>query len=153
MTYNASDPPAQSKTQTLSMLMNQSLIMLPKEKMKPRYYDERVGWFSVGQIDYSSDALKSDQKRLIRRWKLVPKDIEAYKRGELVEPVKPIVYYLDPATPMKFRSYMKEGIELWQKAFEAAGEFITWMRWKGEVGVYGCRVGADYARRLEAMPA
>ena len=121
MTYNASDPPAQSKTQTLSMLMNQSLIMLPKEKMKPRYYDERVGWFSVGQIDYSSDALKSDQKRLIRRWKLVPKDIEAYKRGELVEPVKPIVYYLDPATPLKWRPYFRQGIEDWNACFETAG--------------------------------
>ena len=58
---------------------------------------------------------------MITKWRLEPKDPEAYARGELVEPVKPIVYYLDPATPEKFRSYMKEGIELWQKAFEAAG--------------------------------
>ena len=121
VTYNASDPPAQSKTQTLSMLMNQSLILLPREQMMPRYYDERVGWFTVRQYDYSSDALKSDQKRLIRRWRLVPKDIEAYRRGELVEPVKPIVYYLDPATPLKWRSYFRQGIEDWNECFETAG--------------------------------
>lgn len=120
-TYVAAEPPSNSGTETISVQMNQSMILLPQEPMQPRYFDERVGWFTLSQYDYSSEELKADEKTYIRRWKLIPKDIEAYKRGELVEPVKPIVYYLDPATPMKFRSYMKEGIELWQKAFEAAG--------------------------------
>ncbi len=120
-TYNAGKPPVNTGDETISVQMNQSMILLPKTPMQPRLFDERVGWFTLSQYDYSSEALKSDKKTYLRRWKLVPKDIEAYKRGELVEPVKPIVYYLDPATPMKFRSYMKEGIELWQKAFEAAG--------------------------------
>lgn len=120
-TYNASSPPTNRKTETISLLMNQSLILLPEEKMQQRYSDERVGWFSMRQIDYSSDALKSDMKNYIRRWKLVPKDIEAYKRGELVEPIKPIVYYLDPGTPMKWRPYFKQGIEDWNACFETAG--------------------------------
>ncbi|MCT4629637.1 zinc-dependent metalloprotease [Winogradskyella sp.] len=120
-TYNAAEPPSNYSAQTISVQINQSMILLPEEPMQPRYFDERVGWFTLSQYDYGSDKLKADEKTYIRRWKLIPKDIEAYKRGELVEPIKPIVYYLDPATPMKFRSYMKEGIELWQKAFEAAG--------------------------------
>ncbi|MFK7833128.1 MAG: zinc-dependent metalloprotease [Winogradskyella sp.] len=120
-TYNASNPPVYTGDETISVQMNQSMILLPKVPMQPRLFDERVGWFTLSQYDYSSEALKADEKTYIRRWKLIPKDIEAYNRGELVEPIKPIVYYLDPATPMKFRSYMKEGIELWQKAFEAAG--------------------------------
>ena len=120
-TYNATKPPVNSSAQTISVQMNQSMILLPKDKMQPRFFDERVGWFTLSKYDYSSEELKADQKTYIRRWRLVPKDIAAYNRGELVEPVKPIVYYLDPATPEKFRSYMKEGVELWQKAFEAAG--------------------------------
>jgi len=120
-TYNASNPPVNTGDETISIQMNQSMILLPETPMQPRLYDDRVGWFTLSKYDYSSEELKSDRKTYLRRWKLIPKDIEAYNRGELVEPVKPIVYYLDPATPMKFRSYMKEGIELWQKAFEAAG--------------------------------
>ncbi|MDC0009459.1 zinc-dependent metalloprotease [Winogradskyella sp.] len=120
-TYNAAEPPVNTGDETISVQVNQSMILLPKVPMQPRLFDERVGWFTLSQYDYGSEALKADEKTYLRRWKLIPKDIEAYKRGELVEPVKPIIYYLDPATPQKFRSYMKEGIELWQKAFEAAG--------------------------------
>lgn len=121
MTYNASEPPSKSKTETLTMLMNQSMILLPREPMQSRIFDERIGWFSIRKFDYSSEKLKSDEKRFIRRWRLVPKDIEAYKRGELVEPVKPIVYYLDPATPKKWRPYFRQGIEDWNECFETAG--------------------------------
>ena len=87
----------------------------------PRLFDRRVGWFTVSQVDYGSEALKADEKRYLKRWRLVPKDKEAYARGELVEPVEPIVYYLDPATPEKFRPYFIQGIEDWQEAFEVAG--------------------------------
>ncbi len=120
-TYNAAEPPVNTGDETISVQMNQSMILLPKEPMQSRYFDERVGWFTLSKYDYGSNELKADRKTYLRRWKLIPNDIEAYNRGELVEPIKPIVYYLDPATPEKFRSYMKEGIELWQKAFEAAG--------------------------------
>ncbi len=121
MTYNASEPPSTQSAETISLQMNQSMILLPEEPMQPRFADERVGWFTFSQVDYGSDKLKADEKTYIRRWKLEPKDPEAYARGELVEPIKPIVYYLDPATPEKLRKYMKEGIELWQKPFETAG--------------------------------
>ncbi len=121
MTYKSTAPPTNSKSETVSMQMNQSMILLPKDPMTPRIYDERVGWFTVSQYNYSSEALKSDQKKYIRRWRLEPKDPAAYARGELVEPVKPIVYYLDPATPKKWRPYFIQGIEDWQTAFEAAG--------------------------------
>ncbi|TDB67574.1 DUF5117 domain-containing protein [Arundinibacter roseus] len=120
-TYDAAEPPTNSATGTLSILMNQSMVLLPKVPMQPRINDYRVGYFTIRQLDYGSEALKADEKTYIRRWQLVPKDIAAYKRGELVEPIKPIVYYLDPATPEKLRPYIKAGVEQWQEAFETAG--------------------------------
>ncbi|MBD3615982.1 MAG: zinc-dependent metalloprotease [Gracilimonas sp.] len=121
LTYNAGNPPSDEQTATLSMLMSQSMVLLPEEPMRPRYEDYRVGWFTVNQIDYGSDEQKAAEKSYIRRWRLEPKDPEAYARGELVEPVKPIVYYLDPATPTKYVPYIKQGVEDWNEAFEAAG--------------------------------
>ncbi len=120
-TYDAAEPPSNSETGAISILTNQSMVLLPKVPMQPRINDYRVGYFNIKQLDYGSEALKADEKSYIRRWKLVPKDIAAYQRGELVEPVKPIVYYLDPATPDKLRPYIKAGVEQWQEAFETAG--------------------------------
>jgi len=121
LTYNADDLPANELTQSLSLEMNQSFVLLPAEPMMARKYDQRVGFFRISQVDYGADAQKSLTKEYITRWRLEPKDMEAFKRGELVEPVKPIVYYVDPATPVKWRPYIKQGVEDWQKAFEAAG--------------------------------
>ena len=121
MTYEASEPPTDADAQSISLQMNQSMILLPEEPMQPRLVDHRVGFFTISQYDYGSDELKADQKTYIRRWKLEPKDPEAYRRGELVEPVKPIVYYLDPGTPENLQKYIKQGIEDWQKPFETAG--------------------------------
>jgi len=120
-TYYAAKPPMLSSTESISIQMNQSMILLPEVPMKPRLYDQRVGWFTQKQYDYSSEELKSDQKVYIRKWRLEPKDMAAYLRGELVEPIKPIVYYLDPATPEKLRKHIKKGVENWQKSFEKAG--------------------------------
>jgi hypothetical protein len=120
-TYEAAEPPSNSETGAISVLVNQSMVLLPKVPMQPRINDYRVGYFNIKQVDYGSEALKADEKSYIRRWQLVPKDIAAYRRGELVEPVKPIVYYLDPATPDKLRPYIKAGVEQWQEAFETAG--------------------------------
>ena len=106
---------------TISIRINQSMILLPEKPMMPRLYDKRVGYFSIGNIDYNSEALKADSKRYIRRWRLEPTDEAAYERGELVAPKKPIVYYLDPATPIKLRKYIKQGVDDWQKVFETAG--------------------------------
>ncbi len=121
LTYRGDELPANGLTQTLSIEMNQSMILLPENPMVPRYYDDRVGFFSLRQIDYSSGEQKAASRRLITKWRLEPSDWEAYNRGELVEPVKPIVYYIDPATPEKWRKYIKQGVDDWQVAFEAAG--------------------------------
>jgi hypothetical protein len=121
MTYDAGNPPERDQANTISLLLNQSMVLLPDNQMMSRIADYRVGWFTLDKYNYNSEALKSDDYEIIKRWRLVPKDIEAYNRGELVEPVKPIVYYLDPATPLKWRPYFKQGIEDWNKAFEGAG--------------------------------
>lgn len=121
MTYNASNPPSAQNTATISMLMSQSMVLLPEEPMRKRLHDYRVGWFTIEQIDYGLEEQKAASRQYIRRWRMEPSDPEAYARGELVEPVKPIVYYLDPATPEKYRPYVMQGVEDWQEAFEAAG--------------------------------
>ena len=120
-TYFASRAP--SGGGSISVEMSNSMILLPKVPMKRRYFDERVGWFGRSQIDYSLDAQKSKSVRYLDRWRLEVKDedIEKFKRGELVEPKKQIVYYIDRATPKVWRKYIKQGIEDWQVAFEAAG--------------------------------
>jgi hypothetical protein len=121
LTYRGDKLPDNNITQTLSLQMNQSFILLPEEQMIARRYDERVAYFSIRQNDYSADEQRAATRRYITKWKLIPKDIEAYKRGELVEPVKPIVYYIDPATPEKWKPFIKQGVDDWQPAFEAAG--------------------------------
>ncbi len=122
-TYSSGRPPSNNSTGTISVEMNNSMILLPKEPMKRRYFDQRVGWFARGQVDYGQDAQESKVIRYLDRWRLEVKDedIEKFKRGELVEPKKQIVYYIDRATPKKWRKYLKQGIEDWQTAFEAAG--------------------------------
>ncbi|QTD37218.1 zinc-dependent metalloprotease [Polaribacter batillariae] len=119
--FDSDAPPSNRSTNTITIRVNQSMILLPENPMMPRIYDKRVGYFSIGNVDYGSEALKADDKRYIRRWRLEPKDPVAYARGELVAPIKPIVYYLDPATPKKLRKYIKQGVEDWQKVFETAG--------------------------------
>jgi hypothetical protein len=121
MTYQAGNPPSSSSTGTISMEINHSMVLLPDEQMEPRPHDQRIGYFSVQQTDYGADAHKAKEVQYVTRYKLIPKDKEAYLNGELVEPVEPIVYYIDPATPEKWRPYMKKGVEDWQKAFRTAG--------------------------------
>jgi len=122
LTYNGSDKlPDNQLTGALSIELNQSFVLLPENPMMPRVFDARVGYFSISHIDYGSEAQKADRKRFITRWRLEPKDPDAYFRGELVEPIKPIVYYIDPATPTEWVPYLKMGIEDWQVAFEQAG--------------------------------
>ena len=106
-TYNATNPPSNGSVGSISLQMNQSMILLPEDVMQPRINDDRVGFFTIDQIDYSSDALKADENTYIRRWRLEPKDPEAYARGELVEPVKPIIYYLDPGTPENLKEFVR----------------------------------------------
>jgi len=100
--------------------LNTSIVMLPETPMRPRYADERVGYFQDKLLEYSDDDATHD-RAIISRYRLVPKDKKAYRAGKLVEPVKQIVYYIDPATPKKWVSYLKQGVNDWNKAFEAAG--------------------------------
>ncbi|WP_370539282.1 zinc-dependent metalloprotease [Algoriphagus sp. AK58] len=123
LTYAASDPPSNSVTGLITLEMNASMILLPKEPMKQRLADQRVGWFARSYVDYGADEQKATSRRYLDRWRLEvkPGDEEKFKRGELVEPKQPIVYYIDPATPKKWVPFLKQGVEDWQKAFEAAG--------------------------------
>lgn len=122
LTYKGGeDLPSNSVTGTMSVEMTQSFIELPAEPMQARLYDSRVGYFSLTQTDYGLNEQKAAQRRYITKWRLEPSDPDAYARGELVEPVKKIVYYIDPATPTKWAPYLKQGVDDWQKAFERAG--------------------------------
>lgn len=122
-TYLAREAPSNRSLGSISIEINNSMILLPEEPMKRRYFDQRVGWFARGQVDYGLDAQKSKTIRYLDRWRLEVKeeDKEKFLAGELVEPKKPIVYYVDRATPKKWVPYIKQGIEDWQVAFEAAG--------------------------------
>ncbi|WP_431137206.1 zinc-dependent metalloprotease [Psychroserpens mesophilus] len=122
-TYAAGSPPSNSSTGSISIEINNSMILLPENPMKRRYFDERVGWFTSQQTDYGLEDQKSKTLEYLDRWRLEVRDedIEKFKRGELVVPKKQIVYYIDRATPEKWRKYIKQGIEDWQVAFEAAG--------------------------------
>ena len=100
-----------------SVVMHYSMVLLPEKPMQARLFDERVGYFSTSKIDYSVDEHRAPQRRFITRWRLEKKDPNA----ALSEPVKPIVYWIDPATPKKWVPYLKAGVESWQAAFEAAG--------------------------------
>ena len=99
------------------------MVLLPKVPMKPRYFDPRVGYFATGYTDFDANPQGIEEIRMITRWRLEPKpeDVEKYKRGELVEPQKQIVYYIDPATPRKWVPYLIQGVNDWNVAFEKAG--------------------------------
>jgi len=119
--YAANNPPSNRRGGTVSFEINHSMILLPEEPMMPRLADERVTYITLSQTDYSRDFQGVRPYQYLRRFRLEPADMEAFKRGELVEPVKPIVWYIDPATPEKWIPYFKEGIMEWEDAFEQAG--------------------------------
>jgi len=100
-----------------SVVMHYSMVLLPETPMPPRMFDERVGYFSTSTIDYGQDEHRSPERRFITRYRLEKKDPGA----ALSDPVKPIVYWIDPATPTKWIPWLKKGVEDWQPAFEAAG--------------------------------
>jgi hypothetical protein len=100
-----------------TVLMHFSMVKLPEKPMAPRLFDGRVGFFSTSTMDYSRPEHRAERRTFIARWRLEKKDPTA----AVSEPVKPIVYYIDPATPKQWIPYLKRGIESWQPAFEAAG--------------------------------
>ena len=103
--------------------LNSSMVLLPQQQMRPRYFDDRVAYFTNDYTDYDSDPQGVKDVSVITRWRLEPKaeDTAKYYRGELVEPAKPIVFYIDPSTPAKWVPYLIEGVNDWQKCFEKAG--------------------------------
>ena len=131
--YNAPSPspgqmrgrglPAGSEAGVITFVLNTSMVLLPEEPMQPRLSDSRVGYFADGYSKFSDEQQGVENVRFITRWRLEarPEDVEKQKHGELVEPVKPIVYYIDPATPKQWRKYLIAGINDWQAAFEQAG--------------------------------
>lgn len=121
LTYVAADPPSNSSTGSVTVEMNQSMVQLPEDPMTPRPWDWRVGYFGLVQTDYGTDEQRAVQEHYISRYRLEPSDTAAFQRGELVDPVKPIVYWVDAATPVQWRGCIAQGIEDWQVAFEAAG--------------------------------
>ena len=104
-------------TGSATVLMHYSMVRLPEKPMMPRLFDERVGYFSVRKQDYGKDEQRAPERTYITRWRLEKKDESA----AISEPVKPIIYYIDPATPTKWVPFIKKGVEDWQPAFEAAG--------------------------------
>ncbi|WP_259014863.1 zinc-dependent metalloprotease [Emticicia fluvialis] len=116
--------PASRDAGVVTMEFNTSMILLPKVPMRKRFFDQRVGYFANQYSVFGEESQKSDNEVFAVRWKLEPKskeDAERQKRGEAIEPKKPIVYYIDPATPKKWQKYLKAGVDDWQKAFEKAG--------------------------------
>ena len=108
-------------TGSVTVKLNTSMVMLPKEPMQPRLADERVGFFQNPITEFSDEQQVTTRGSIIQRYRLEPKDPERYRRGQLTEPKRPIVYYIDPATPKKWIPYLKAGVKDWNAAFEAAG--------------------------------
>ncbi|MBC8111264.1 MAG: zinc-dependent metalloprotease [Verrucomicrobia bacterium] len=116
--------PAGAETGVITLEMNTSMILLPKVAARKRLFDPRVGYFANGYTVYDENLQKTESETFIVHWKLEPKtaeDAEKQKRGEAIEPKKPIVFYIDPATPTKWRKYLKQGVDDWTVAFEKAG--------------------------------
>ena len=115
--------PAGREAGAVTVVLNTSILLLPETPMQQRWFDPRVGFFADGYSEFSDDQQGVEQIRFITRWRLEarPEDVERQKRGEAVEPIKPIVYYIDPATPKQWRPYLIAGVNDWQVAFEQAG--------------------------------
>ena len=109
--------PGQAPAGTATIVMHWSMITLPEKPMMPRLADKRIGFFSIDMLDYGRPEQRAETREYIVRWRLEKKDPAA----AISDPVKPITYYVDPATPAWLKPYIKKGIEAWQPAFEAAG--------------------------------
>ena len=117
---NAGQVPA-SRTGSVTLALNTSMVLLPEQPMQPRYFDERVGYFNNRITEFSDEQQTTNHEAIVMRYRLEPKDLQAYQAGRLTEPKQQIVYYIDPATPKKWVKYLIAGINDWNTAFEAAG--------------------------------
>ncbi len=126
-THTYTRPPSSSESGTrdrrgmrpgsATVVLHYSMMKLPAEPMQPRLFDERVGYFSVRQVDYGRDEHRSPDRRYITRWRLEKRQPDA----AVSDPVRPIIFWIDPATPTGWVPYVQKGVEAWQTAFEAAG--------------------------------
>lgn len=116
LVYKVSEAPYEAE-------VTRSIILLPEKPIKGRKYDPKMGYFTTSRLSFDVNKGKSESYKYINRWNIQPKaeDLEAYKSGKLVEPEKPIIYYVDDAIPEKYRKYVKQGIEDWNIAFEKIG--------------------------------
>jgi hypothetical protein len=116
--------PAARDAGVATISLNTSMVLLPEVPMRKRHFDARVGFFANQHVLFGEESQKAERDAFAVRWRLEPKNAEdaaKQKRGELIEPAKPIVYYIDPATPDKWKPYLKAGVDDWNVAFEAAG--------------------------------
>ena len=102
---------------TISFEMHYSMVLLPDRPMARRLCDNRVGYFTVRQTDYGLDKPKVEERCYITRWRLEPKDPNA----AVSDPIKPIVFYIDPATPERWAPWIIKGVQAWEPVFRAAG--------------------------------
>lgn len=109
------------KDMPFSAVMNRSIVLLPEQPMRVRYADPRIGIFEHAIQEFASEGTGYRERHITHRWNLEPSDSAAYLRGELVEPKKPIVFYIDDAFPLSWNKYIHQGVEVWQKAFEKIG--------------------------------
>ena len=107
--------------QPLTVLATRSLLLLPERKMTPRVSDRRVGVFLTSKSYISDEGVPTERYSYANRWWVEPSDVEAYRRGELTEPVKPIVFYVDTLFPEAWKQPIREGILRWNRAFEKIG--------------------------------
>ena len=110
-------PQADRSTEAVTVVLHHSLVALPAVPMKPRLYDDRVGFFNTGFYEFGDPENRVKEVHYVDRWRLVKKDPTA----ALSEPVKPIIYYIGPEVPAKWRPFLKQAVEDWQPAFEQAG--------------------------------
>lgn len=123
--FAAGKPNPQTKTEANPTMYEvaSSWYLLPKEPMRGRIEDRRVGYFCKSFVDYGKNPVKGEMTNLVSRWRMEPKpeDVEKYLRGELVEPAKPIVFYVDRNAPSYLHKYLIAGVQEWQKSFEKIG--------------------------------
>ena len=122
LTTQVSEGKTTAEKADLTVGTTTNIVLLP-EPMVGRFSDDRVGYFTTPKVYFSDKQQRVDNKELITRWRLEPKEQEVgkYLSGQLVEPKKQIVYYIDPATPKQWQQAIIDGVHDWNKAFEKAG--------------------------------
>jgi hypothetical protein len=141
LTYTTDDPAPELQRvapdgRSITIEQHHSFVRLPERPLASRAFDPRAGVFTTSFFDFAQGFDSDYRRRGLVRWRLEPSDTAAYLRGEKVEPVRPIVYYMDPAIPEPYRTAFMEGGHWWNEIFEAAG-------WRNAFRVEALPEGAD----------